>query len=55
MLFSLNFMKNILLTGGSGLLGRELQKYREYIAPTHREMDITNFKVVKIFVGKLEG
>lgn len=45
-------MKNILLTGGSGLLGRELQKYREYIAPTHREMDITNFKVVKIFVGK---
>lgn len=31
----------ILLTGGSGLLGRELQKYFLCDAPTHEELDIT--------------
>ncbi len=30
-----------LLTGGSGRLGRELQKLRTFNAPTHQEMDIT--------------
>lgn len=32
----------ILLTGGSGLLGRELQKYIDCVAPTHAELDITD-------------
>lgn len=45
-------MKKILLTGGSGLLGTELQKHRRYIAPSHSEMDITNFNSVKLFVDK---
>lgn len=30
----------ILLTGGSGLLGRELQKHMEIIAPSHKQLDI---------------
>lgn len=30
----------ILLTGGSGLLGRELQKHLEVIAPSHKKFDI---------------
>lgn len=33
---------NILLTGGSGLLGKELQKYLTCIAPSHKEFDITS-------------
>ena len=45
-------MKKILLTGGSGLLGKELQKYREYIAPSHSEMDVTEFKSVKSFIDE---
>lgn len=32
----------ILLTGGSGLLGSELQKYMEFYAPSHAEFDILN-------------
>lgn len=36
----------ILLTGGSGLLGTELQKHLEVHAPTHEELDITNIKSV---------
>lgn len=31
----------ILLTGGSGLLGTELQKYLKCYAPSHKELDIT--------------
>lgn len=31
----------VLLTGGSGLLGQELQKYIKCDAPSHRELDIT--------------
>jgi dTDP-4-dehydrorhamnose reductase len=31
----------ILLTGGSGLLGTELKKFINVVAPTHAEMDIT--------------
>lgn len=33
--------KTILLTGGSGLLGTELQKWGKFFAPPHRSMDIT--------------
>jgi dTDP-4-dehydrorhamnose reductase len=32
----------ILLTGGSGQLGVELRKLRDYHAPTHSELDITD-------------
>lgn len=32
----------ILLTGGSGLLGKELQKYMEVDAPAHSKFDILN-------------
>lgn len=32
----------ILLTGGSGQLGRELRKLDEYLAPTRDDLDITN-------------
>lgn len=39
----------ILLTGGSGLLGQELQKYLDCDAPTHKELDITNLDSVKKF------
>ena len=35
----------ILLTGGSGLLGTELKKYIDCVAPSHTEMDIT--KVIR--------
>lgn len=45
-------MKKILLTGGSGLLGKELQKHRTYLAPSHTEMDITNLKDVKSFISR---
>jgi dTDP-4-dehydrorhamnose reductase len=38
---------NILLTGGNGLLGRELRKYIECDAPSSRELDITNPKTFK--------
>lgn len=31
----------ILLTGGSGLLGRELRKYLKCYAPSHKKLDIT--------------
>jgi len=42
----------ILLTGGSGLLGKELQKHIKCDAPTHRELDITNPKTFKKFVNR---
>ncbi|OGI76071.1 hypothetical protein A3D36_02555 [Candidatus Nomurabacteria bacterium RIFCSPHIGHO2_02_FULL_36_29] len=45
-------MKRILLTGGSGILGTELQKHRKYIVPSHNEMDITDFNFVKLFFNK---
>lgn len=37
----------ILLTGGSGLLGQELQKYIKCDAPSHEEMDITKVSEIK--------
>lgn len=33
---------DILLTGGSGLLGQELHKLRKFQAPSHKEFDILN-------------
>lgn len=36
-----------LLTGGSGLLGRYLQKYISCDAPSHKEMDITNLSTIQ--------
>jgi len=45
-------MKKILLTGGSGLLGRELRKHYDYIAPTHKEMDITKPQTIKTAINK---
>lgn len=35
----------ILLTGGSGNLGRELMKLGEFIAPTHQELDLEDDKL----------
>jgi dTDP-4-dehydrorhamnose reductase len=43
---------NILLTGGSGQLGQELQKLRTYIAPSHQEMDITDPDSILRYIGK---
>lgn len=43
---------NILLTGGSGQLGQELQKLRKYIAPSHQEMDITDPDSILRYIGK---
>jgi len=32
----------ILLSGGSGVLGQELQKHMEFYSPSHKEFDITD-------------
>lgn len=41
----------ILITGGSGVLGKELKKvFTDTIAPTHEELDITDTKRVKEFM-----
>ena len=38
----------VLITGGSGSLGIELQKiFLENISPTHKELDITNKEQIK--------
>ncbi len=42
---------NILLTGGSGQLGQELIKLRDFIAPTHKQMDITDPDSVAKYLG----
>ena len=42
----------ILLTGGSGLLGKELQKYIKCDAPSSAELDITNPKTFDKFVRR---
>lgn len=34
---------NILFTGGSGLLGKEVQKYLSLYAPSHKQLDITKY------------
>lgn len=46
--------KNILLTGASGQLGKELVKLRDYwAAPTHWEMDITNEAAVRDYMSQV--
>lgn len=48
-------MKNneILLTGGSGLLGTEIQKNAsDIIAPNHKEFDITDFEQMNSFINE---
>lgn len=45
---------NVLLTGGSGQLGQELQKHRKYIAPSHQEMDITDPDSILRYIGKYD-
>lgn len=42
----------ILLTGGSGQLGTELLKLRDYLSPSHKEMDITTEKSVEAYLAK---
>ena len=37
----------ILVTGGSGLLGKEIQKHLKVIAPSHKELDITKKSSVR--------
>lgn len=45
---------NILLTGASGQLGKELVKLRDYWAtPTHWEMDITSEESVKEYLNQV--
>jgi len=40
-------MSNILVTGGSGALGKSLKKvFKDAYCPTHKEMDITNLETV---------
>lgn len=41
----------ILLTGGTGQLGKELLKLREYLAPSHQEMSITVENSVKNYLS----
>lgn len=45
----------ILITGGSGRLGRELVKYRpNCIHPTHQELDVTNCSNVRHFIKEIK-
>lgn len=55
---ALNRGKKILLTGGSGTLGRALLQSplqdRTLYSPTHEELDITNFEQVKSYLDKID-
>lgn len=42
----------VLLTGGSGQLGQELLRHRDYLAPTHSEMDLTDPDQVAKYLGR---
>jgi dTDP-4-dehydrorhamnose reductase len=44
----------ILLTGGSGRLGSEILKRIDCFAPTHQELDITNFDNCKRIIEKYD-
>jgi dTDP-4-dehydrorhamnose reductase len=44
---------SILITGGTGLLGKELKKvFVNYLSPTHQELDICNRNAVFDFFKK---
>lgn len=45
-------MSSILLTGGSGMLGGELLKLRDFLTPTHAELDITQSEQVKDYLHR---
>lgn len=48
-----NKFKKILITGGSGLLGTEIKKFdSKIIAPSHKELDITDFDSVERVIKK---
>jgi dTDP-4-dehydrorhamnose reductase len=42
----------VLLTGGSGTLGKELRKHIDCLSPSHSELDITDGRKVKTFFSK---
>ena len=45
-------MNKILLTGGSGLLGKEIIKINpEILVPNHEEFDITNYKQMLDYIN----
>jgi dTDP-4-dehydrorhamnose reductase len=46
-------MLKILMTGGSGLLGSEIKKLdKKIVAPSHKELDVTNMKSIKKAIQK---
>ena len=46
------YMNKILLTGGSGLLGKEILKINpEILVPNHEEFDITNYKQMLDYIN----
>jgi len=46
-------MKNILFTGGSGLLGSEFKKIvPKWVYPTHREFDVTDYNSMEKYLKK---
>lgn len=48
-------MKKIFMTGGSGLLGKEISKLDPtIISPTHQELDITNLSSIKKAIKKYQ-
>lgn len=47
-------MGEILLTGGSGRLGTELQRLRPYLAPNRSELDITDEQNVEAYLTEHE-
>jgi len=47
-------MNKILITGGSGLLGKEILKINpEILAPNHSEFDITNYNQMFDYISSL--
>ncbi|MDP6533108.1 MAG: sugar nucleotide-binding protein [Candidatus Marinimicrobia bacterium] len=45
--------KHVILTGGSGLLGKEIQKrLPDILAPSHDEFDIENFEAMDAWISK---
>lgn len=44
----------LLITGGTGLLGTELQRHRDYHAPHHTDLDVTDAARVMRYIVDLE-
>ncbi len=47
-------MDKIILFGASGTLGKELIQLREFISPSHKEIDIINFNQTKEYIEKIK-